>query len=144
MLRITAQTKECSRLAINWQSRSQCQCIWTLMSDFLLVTLIQADEFQHLRLSTSNKIALKCSYQELIRILLASWYPGLVPRLLCTRAGGKRLSGIVYTHASCIAENGTLLLWPDTCNDLYLTFQALVKMCLSHRMILLTLKCKTL
>ena len=56
MLRITAQTKECSRLAINWQSRSQCQCIWTLMSDFLLVKLVQADEFQRLRLSTSNRL----------------------------------------------------------------------------------------
>jgi len=95
MLRITAESKECSRIAINfnWQSRSQCQFLQTLMSAVLLVTVVQTDEFQRLRLSTSNQIALKCSYpgQEFIRILLGSWYPGLVPQLLCTRAEGKRL-----------------------------------------------------
>ena len=74
--------------------------------------------------------------QEFIRILLGSWYPSLVPQLLCTRAGGKRLPGIVLLYSW--EQDSTL--WPDTCNDFYLTFQAIVKICLSYRMILLTLK----
>ena len=76
-------------------------------------------------------------------ILLASWYPSLVAMqaLVHEREPGER-DYLVYTHAaSCIADS---TLWPDTCNDFYLTFQALVKICLSYRMILLTLKHKTL
>ena len=67
-----------------------------------------------------------------------SWSQALMhlSRLLCTNTKRKRLSGI-YTHASFIADS---TLWPDTCNDFYLTFQAFVKMCLSYWMILLTLK----
>ena len=66
--------------------------------------------------------------QEFIRILLGSWYPSLVPQLLCTRAGGKRLPGIVLLYSW--EQDSTL--WPDTCNDFYLTFKALVKL---YRMI---------
>ena len=41
MLRITAQTKECSRLAINWQSRSQCQCALPYFRFHTLVSVLQ-------------------------------------------------------------------------------------------------------
>ena len=78
MLRITAESKECSGLAINfnWQSRSQCQCIRPLMSDFFLVTLVQ--QMNSSISAPQNWIALKCSYpgQEFIRFLRS-----LVPRL---------------------------------------------------------------
>ena len=99
-----------------------------------------ADEFQCLRLSTSNQIALKRSYagQEFIRILLSlvprphsafhclheateswagpgnkarsCWLPdtlALFPSSCAEELGGKDY--LVYTYASCIAEDGTVL-----------------------------------
>jgi len=75
MLRITAESKEYSWLAINfnWQSRSRC--LWPLISDMLLKkpgSNRWIPVSQSLRFSTSNQ---KCSYQKLMGVLLASWYP---------------------------------------------------------------------
>ena len=49
----------------------------------------------------------------------------------------KETAWYIYTRASFIAGS---TLWPDTCINFYLTFQAFVKMCLSYWMIVLTLK----
>ena len=92
---------------------------------------------QSLKLSTSNQ---KCSYQELMGILLASWYPSLVLRLLCTTAG-KWLPGI-YPCYGCIAENRTVLCGLTL---VILHFRPLWRCVLSYTgMILLALKHKTL
>ena len=77
-------------------------------------------EFQRLRLSTSNQIALKHSYQE----SMVPDTPALFSGSYAQEPGERDY--LVYTHASCIGGNRTVLCGLTL---VYLTFQALVKMC---------------
>jgi len=69
-------------------------------------------------------------------------YPSLVSWLLCTRV--REWGYLVYTHAGCLAENLQESVLCPTLIMIYVTFQALVKMCWSYRRMLLNLKHKTM
>ena len=60
------------------------------------------------------------------------------------RSQGKRLPGIYTYPCHLYSWEQDSTLWPDICKYINLIFQAFVKVCWSYRMILLTLKYKSL
>ena len=108
----------------NWQSRSQCQCLWPLMLDILLVTVIQSVEFQCLSLSDSappiRNVHTRNSWaSSWLSITLALFRPWL----LCTSTREKRLPGIYPCYLYSWEQDSTL--WPDTLTIFILHFRSL-------------------